>query len=235
MRLDQYLVGRHALYSRNKAQEMIKAGEVAVDGRIIMKPSFQVDGNDVKVVANDRYVSRAALKLKSFLPSLPFDISGCEALDIGASTGGFTQVLLEEGALHVVAVDVGRDQLHPKLKDDSRVTSVEKTDIRKYEAKKKFDIVVSDVSFISLLHILEEIDRLASRWIIVLFKPQFEVGREVKRDKNGVVNDKKAIERAMLKFEDACRVRRWELTAKEASSLSGKEGNIEYCYCFRKN
>ena len=235
MRLDQYLVVHHVIYSRNKAQETIKAGKVTVDGQVVWKPSFQVDGHAVAVEANDTYVSRSALKLKSFLPALPFEITGHEALDIGASTGGFTQILLEEGASHVVAVDVGTDQLHPSLQDDLRVTSIQKTDIRNYEAEKKFDIVVSDVSFISLLHILEAIDRLASKWIVVLFKPQFEVGREVKRDKNGVVKDKKAIEKAMLKFEDACMIRRWELKAKEASALSGKEGNIEYCYCFRKN
>ncbi len=214
---------------------MIKASLVMVDARIVTKPSFEIEEQVISIEESKQYVSRAALKLKDFLPILHFKIEGCETLDIGASTGGFTQILLEEGAAHVTAVDVGTDQLHPSIRSDERVTSIEQMDIRHYDPKRTFEVVVSDVSFISLLHILEDIDRLASRWIILLFKPQFEVGREVKRDKNGVVKDKKAIAKAMQIFEDACSVRAWELDAKEASALSGKEGNIEYCYCFRKD
>ncbi len=235
MRLDQYLVKHHGLYSRNKAQEMIKASLVTVDAKIVTKVSFAIEEHVVSIEQSKQYVSRAALKLKDFLPILPFKIEGSEALDIGASTGGFTQVLLEEGAAHVTAVDVGTDQLHPLLRSDGRVTSIEQMDIRHYDPNRTFEIVVSDVSFISLLHILEDIDRLSSRWVVLLFKPQFEVGREVKRDKNGVVKDKKAIAKAMQRFEDACSVCEWELDTMEASALSGKEGNIEYCYCFRKD
>lgn len=235
MRLDQYLVKYHGLYSRNKAQEMIKASLITVDGKIVTKASFAIVEQVVSIEESKQYVSRAAVKLKDFLPILPFKVEGDEALDIGASTGGFTQILLEEGAVHVTAVDVGTDQLHPMLRSDDRVTSIEQMDVRHYDPKRTFEVVVSDVSFISLLHILEDIDRLSSRWIVLLFKPQFEVGREVRRDKNGVVKDKKAIAKAMQTFEDACSLREWELDAKEASALSGKEGNIEYCYCFRKD
>ena len=231
MRLDHSLVKHHGLFSRNKAQELIRAGKVSVDGKVVSKPSFQVNDNSIAIEKSAMYVSRAAMKLKGFLPDLPF----ADALDIGSSTGGFTEVLLEEGAVHVCAVDVGSDQLHPTLLKNPKVESIENTDIRKYDPEKRFDLVVSDVSFISLLHILDDVDRLASRWIILLFKPQFEVGREARRDRNGVVQDQKAIDKAMLKFEDACMVLQWELTAKERSKLSGKEGNVEYCYCFRKN
>ncbi len=93
---------------------------------------------------------------------------------------------------------------------------------------------MSDVSFISLLYILDDVDRLADQKIILLFKPQFEVGREAKRDKNGVVLDKKAILKAMLKFEDACKLKGWKLIVKSPSKLTGKEGNLEYCYYFEK-
>jgi 23S rRNA (cytidine1920-2'-O)/16S rRNA (cytidine1409-2'-O)-methyltransferase len=234
MRLDQYLVEHCGLFSRNKAQELVKAGKVRVAGTVVTKPSHKVGDEPVEIEQTEMYVSRAAQKLKGFLPRLPFSPGGMDALDIGASTGGFTQVLLEQGAAHVDAVDVGSQQLHPDLRSDARVTSIENMDIRKFEPGRRYELVVSDVSFISLLNILEDVDRLASEWIILLFKPQFEVGREVKRDRNGVIRDDKAVMRAMLRFEDACMVRGWQLVAREASKLLGKEGNIEYCYCYKK-
>ncbi len=235
LRLDQYLVEHHGIYSRNKAQELIKAGKVSINGKVLTKPAFKVTKETVEVEETDMYVSRAAWKLKGFLPELPFDVQGMEVVDIGASTGGFTQILLEKGAAHVYAVDVGSEQLHPILRKDSRITSIENTDIRDYDPERTFDLLVSDVSFISLLHILDDVDRLAEKWIILLFKPQFEVGREVKRDKHGVVLDKKAIEKAKIRFEDAASLLKWELIAMAPSKLSGKEGNSEFCYCFRKD
>ena len=235
MRLDQYLAEREGLLSRNKAQELIKAGKVRVGGKVVTKPSCPVGGEKVELESEQMYVSRSAWKLKGFLGELPFSPEGMDALDIGASTGGFTQVLLEAGAAHVCAVDVGSHQLHATLREDPRVESVEQTDIRRFMPQRQFELVVSDVSFISLLNILDEVQRLASKWIVLLFKPQFEVGREVKRDRNGVVKDQKAIMRAMQKFEDACALLRWQTVAKAPSKLLGKEGNIEYCYCFRKD
>ncbi|WP_366722913.1 SAM-dependent methyltransferase, partial [Sulfurimonas sp. RIFOXYB12_FULL_35_9] len=134
----------------------------------------------------------------------------------------------------VTAVDVGRNQLHASLKNDSRVHSYEECDIREFKSDKEFDVVVSDVAFISLLNILDDVDRLSKKNIILLFKPQFEVGREAKRDKNGVVTDEKAVLQAMIKFEDACSLKGWKLVLKSPSKLTGKEGNLEYCYCFEK-
>ncbi len=235
MRLDQYLVEQCGIFSRNKAQELIKAGKVTVGTKVIKKPAFQVDDETVSVAEGDHYVSRAAWKLRGFLKEIELDVQQMEALDVGASTGGFTQVLLENGAEHVYAVDVGSDQLHPSLRNDERVTSIENTDIRDYDPERTFELVVSDVSFISLMHILESIDALASRHIILLFKPQFEVGREIKRDKKGVVTDHKAIDKAMIRFEDAASLQGWDLKLKSPSVLSGKEGNIEYCYYFEKH
>ncbi len=235
MRLDQYLVEKGFVDSRNKAQALIKEGSVRVNSKIIKKSSLKIDGERVGVDTKKVYVSRAAMKLKGFLPELPFEIKGIRILDIGASTGGFTEVLLEFGADHVDAVDVGSNQLHVNLREDSRVTSVENMDIRKFTCKTSYDLVVSDVSFISLLNIIDDVDRLAGEWIILLFKPQFEVGREIKRDRNGVIKDEKAIAKAMLKFEDACLLKGWDFIAKNEANIRGKEGNIEYCYCYKKH
>ena len=235
IRLDHYLVENNLAQSRTKAQTLIKKGYVHVNSKVVLKSAYKLDENDeIFVQEHENYVSRAAYKLSAFLEELQLDLTSKTALDIGASTGGFTQVLLKAGVSHVSAVDVGRDQLHKSLKSESRVVSYESCDIRKFESETKFDIVVSDVSFISLLYILDDVERLANEKIILLFKPQFEVGREAKRDKNGVVLDEKAILKAMLKFEDACKLKGWQLILKSPSKLTGKEGNLEYCYCFTK-
>ncbi len=235
MRLDHYLVAKKLVESRTKAQHLIKEGYVRVDANVVHKPSFRITDEEVSIDDVRVYVSRSAKKLKHFLPELPFGVKGMHTLDIGASTGGFTEVLLEYGAAHVDAVDVGRDQLHPRLRDDARVHAIESTDIRQFTCKMPYDLVVSDVSFISLLLLLDDIDRLAKEWIVLLFKPQFEVGREVKRDRNGVIQDVKAVAKAMQRFEDACTLQGWKLIAKKEASIKGKEGNLEYCYCYTRS
>ncbi|MCF6310229.1 MAG: TlyA family RNA methyltransferase [Sulfurimonas sp.] len=235
MRLDNYLVENSLVQSRNKAQALIKEGLVSVNGKVILKSSLKIEANDnVHVKEHKEYVSRSAFKLSAFLDELSLHVEGKVALDIGSSTGGFTQVLLEYGAAEVTAVDVGKEQLHVSLRNDNRIHSFESCDIRDFKSDKKFDIVVSDVAFISLLNILDNVDRLATKTIILLFKPQFEVGREAKRDNNGVVTDEKAILMAMIKFEDACKLKGWKRVLKSPSQLTGKEGNLEYCYCFGK-
>lgn len=236
MRLDSYLVEKSLVSSRTKATELIKNGSVSVDKKIIKKSSFVVsDDMVVEVVDTQIYVSRSALKLKGFLPYLPWDLDGLDALDIGSSAGGFTQVLLENGVKSVSCVDVGSNQLHDIIRNDKRVNVFENTDIRKFNSEIVFDIVVCDVSFISLSHIIDDIDRLASKYIVVLFKPQFEVGREAKRDKNGVVKDESAITKAMIRFEDMCTLKGWKLIAKEEAIITGKEGNMEICYGYIKD
>lgn len=233
-RIDNYLVENKFTDSRNKAQALIKNALVTVNEKVVLKSSFKVeDCDEVCVAEHENYVSRAAYKLKSFLEELALNIEAMVCLDIGSSTGGFTQVLLENNVLEVSAVDVGRAQLHTSLREDSRVHSYESCDIRKFQSEKKFDLIVSDVSFISLLNILDDVERLANKHIILLFKPQFEVGREAKRDNNGVVLDEKVIQDAMLRFEEACRLKNWELMVKSPSQLTGKEGNLEYCYYFK--
>ncbi len=235
IRLDQYLVENNLVDSRNKAQQLIKDSKVSVDNKVITKPSFKVSDERIKLDDDHVYVSRAAYKLKNFLPLLPFDVKGMNALDIGSSTGGFTEVLLLNDVNSVTSVDVGSSQLHEKLLSDERVRSIENQDIREFKSEKPFDLITCDVSFISLHHILESINTLSSKYMILLFKPQFEVGKDIKRDKNGVVTDKKAIAAAMLKFEDTCTLMGWNKLLMEASSITGKEGNVEYCYCYEKS
>lgn len=235
MRLDSYLVEQGFVESRTKAQQLIKEHAVSVEGKIVDKVSFDVaEGMEVVLADTEIYVSRAAIKLKGFLPYTEWEIKGLRALDIGSSTGGFTQILLEEGVSSVTCVDVGSDQLHPSLRSDPRVSVHENTDIRSFTSEVPYDLVTCDVAFIPLELILESIDSLASKYIVLLFKPQFQVGREIKRDKNGVVKDDKAIGKAMIRFEDTCTLMGWKLIAKEVAHISGKEGNQEICYGFIK-
>lgn len=235
MRLDLYLLEHKLVHSRNKAQELIKEGVVVVDSVVVTKSSYKVAPQQTVLLQEHKnYVSRAAYKLLHFLEQLSLDLNGRKALDIGASTGGFTQVLLEAGVAEVSAVDVGRDQLHYTIKSDPRVHSYESCDIRNFVSEDLFDLIVSDVSFISLHHILGDVDRLAKSDIILLFKPQFEVGKDVKRDKNGVVSDQKAIQNAKELFEKATQKLGWKLLKQAPSEITGKEGNLEYCYYFTK-
>lgn len=207
---------------------------MVVDGKIIQKPSFDVlETMQVDVQVEKLYVGRAAYKLSNFLVEHPVDIQGKVALDIGASTGGFTQVLLEHEVTQVVAVDVGSDQLHETLRNDDRVQCIEHQDIRTFEHP-PFEVVTCDVAFISLHQILPAIDRLSCKDIIVLFKPQFEVGKTIKRNKLGVVQDQKAINIAMSRFEDACHILGWKQNIVTESKIEGKEGNREIFYHYSK-
>jgi len=235
LRLDEAIVNRGLLDSRNKAKEQIKKSKVKVNGKLITKPSYKVGLEDkIEILENNVYVSRAAWKLKNYLERYNIDFKEKTVLDVGSSTGGFSEVSLEKGAKKVVCVDVGSNQLHPKIKNHSKVESYENTDIRDFDYPEKFDIVVSDVSFISLLKVIKKIDELAKSDIILLFKPQFEVGKDVKRDKKGVVTDTEAVKKARENFEKETRKLGWKLKRSEESSVKGKEGNIEYIYHFVK-
>ena len=233
-RLDAFLFENDFTQSRNKAKELILNAEVLVDGKITTKASTLIDSQKVKIVSAHQYVSRAGDKLKNFLMAHPIMIEGKRCLDIGSSTGGFIEVLLEYGASEVLGVDVGSDQLHPTLRKDTRVISVENCDIRDYVSRKPFSLVTCDVSFVGSEHILPSVDRLSAGDIIMLFKPQFEVGRAVKRDRKGVVKDAEAIISAQKIFEAHFLQFDWELQTKETSKIKGKEGNVEIFYHFRK-
>lgn len=237
MRLDSAIVNRGLLDSRNRAQEAIKNGSVILNGEVVKKPSIKVkDSDEISISGDNLFVSRSAMKLEGFLRSIELDIKDKVALDIGSSTGGFTQVLLNRGVKSVDAVDVGTNQLHKSLREDKRVRVFEQTDIREFFIGYRYDLIVSDVSFISLNLILPYIDKLAKNEadIILLFKPQFEVGKDAKRDKKGVVIDKSAIKEAKDRFLNNALALGWHLIESADSIIAGKEGNIERVYYFKK-
>ncbi|MDN5102833.1 TlyA family RNA methyltransferase [Aliarcobacter butzleri] len=236
MRLDMYLTTNFNIQSRNKATELIKSNKVKCDGEIITKPSFNVlDFHKIELLEDDFYVSRAAYKLKFFLQELKnFDLKDKNALDIGSSTGGFTQILLENEIKKVTCVDVGTNQLHERIKYNDKISFFENTDIRNFESDEIFDIVTCDVSFISILNIIDAINTLASKDIIILFKPQFEVGSNVKRDKKGIVKDNNAIQKARDNFLNKTNILNWTLKYSNISKLQGKDGNVEEFFYFSK-
>lgn len=235
MRLDSYLFEKGFAQSRNKAAELIKEGSVWVNGKVERKSSVEIGDDDtVDVEKITQYVSRAGLKLRGFINELSLHVKGADVLDIGSSTGGFVQVWLEEDVKSVTAVDVGSEQLHPTLKVDNRIILHENSDIRLFNPNRTYDMVSCDVSFIGIGALLEHIHRLAKSEIIILFKPQFEVGKEVKRTTKGVVKDGSAIIRAQNQFEAQATTLGWKLIEKRESLLKGKEGNVETFYYFKQ-
>ncbi len=223
--------------SRNKAAELILGGKILLNGAVCDKPSFKASPGDEILLTDEIYVGRGALKLKTFLQNFALEecVRGKEALDVGASTGGFTQILLANGAKSVTCVDVGTNQLDPALKADTRVKFYENTDVREFRGW-KFSLITCDVSFISLLEILPALNENAANGalIIALFKPQFEVGREAKRNKKGVVTDAKDVKAARAKFELAASRLGWILEISALCEIKGKEGNAEFFYAFNK-
>lgn len=235
MRLDLHLTKNFNIQSRNKANELIKASKVKVNNKIISKASFIVeDYMNIELLEEDFYVSRAAYKLKYFLDEIKIELKNKITLDIGSSTGGFTQILLENNVKKVVCVDVGSNQLHKIIKSDKRIEFFENCDIRDFKSEIYFDIVTCDVSFISILNIIESINSLNFKKIIILFKPQFEVGINVKRDKKGVVKDKLAIQKAKENFIAKTLELKWKLQRNSISKLQGKDGNNEELFYFSK-
>lgn len=235
IRLDIYLTTHHNIQSRNKANELIKNKKIKIDGVIITKPSFKIEESmEIKILQEQFYVSRSAYKLKYFLDEIDISLQNKNAIDIGSSTGGFTQILLENNIKNITCIDVGSNQLHKTIKDDDRLNIFENTDIRKFIPNKRFDIVTCDVSFISILNILEDIDRLANQDIIILYKPQYEVGINIKRDRAGVVQDKLAIKEKREIFIAETSKLGWNLIYSSLSKITGKEGNIEELFYFHK-
>ncbi|WP_306528531.1 SAM-dependent methyltransferase [Campylobacter sp.] len=162
------------------------------------------------------------------------NLAGADVLDVGSSTGGFVQILLQRGAKSVTALDVGSSQLSEILRRDPRVIVRENTDIREFASEKKFDLITCDVSFISLNLILKSLASLAKSALIVLFKPQFEVGAEIKRNKKGVLKDEKAVRAARAKFEQLCAELGLATLHASACKITGKEGNREFFYLLKR-
>lgn len=236
MRLDIYLTKHFDIQSRNKSTELIKDKKVKVNNEIITKSSFKVQSTmTIEIIEDEFYVSRSAKKLKYFLEEISIKLENKNCLDIGSSTGGFTQVLLEHNVKNIICVDVGSNQLHDSIKNNKKIIKKENTDIREFKSEHKFEVITCDVSFISMLNIMSNINNLASEDIIILFKPQFEVGSNVKRNQAGVVMDNKAIKIARDKFLKESTILQWHLVYCNVSKVHGKNGNIEELFYFKKN
>jgi len=235
MRLDKYITEKFDIQSRNKASELIKAGKVLVNNKLIKKTSYDIVGDEQITLNEEEFlVSRSAYKLKYFLEDNNIKVKDKIAIDIGSSTGGFTQILLNNNTKQVTCVDVGTNQLHSSIKNDPRIIIAENTDIRKFNSSTKYELITCDVSFISILNILDDINRLSSKEIIILYKPQFEVGKDVKRDNNGVVLDTKAMKVERENFLQETEKLNWKLQIANESKLAGKSGNIEELFYFTK-
>ncbi|WP_233704106.1 23S rRNA (cytidine-2'-O)-methyltransferase TlyA [Helicobacter mesocricetorum] len=232
MRLDIACVQRGFFESRNKAQVAIKKGLISVNKALMLKPSLEVSlCDEITLKETRKFVSRAGEKLFYFFSNHFFDIEGFTALDIGSSTGGFTQVLLQQGVKAVYCVDVGSYQLHNTLKNNPKIQLFEKTDIRDFVAispLRVYDIVVCDVSFISIFSIFKSFKDFIGRWLILLFKPQFEVGRSTKRNKKGVVIEKEVIQQSLKAMLEFLKDNGLEIRICEKSIIKGREGNEEF-------
>lgn len=235
MRLDQELVLRNLYPSRTKAVAAINAGLVLVNGIIAKKPSqIVLNSDDVSGGVLPYSVGRGSLKLAHALDY--FNVSPCDmvCLDVGASTGGFTQELLSRGAKRVYAVDVGTNQLADELRSDSRVVSLEKTDIRDLSPISPVDLIVIDVSFISLTNIIEFFGQWGAKTVIALIKPQFEVPRNIAAKFNGIIKSedwhKYSINRVVESFQEYG----FKNIGITPSPIHGGSGNTEFLGCFVK-
>lgn len=235
MRLDSALVARGLVDSRTKAHRRIRAGDVLVGGSAVTKPSVDVsDDATLEIIGSPDYVGRGALKLLAALDAWELDPTGGSALDIGASTGGFTQVLLERGASRVVALDVGHGQLHPDIRDDPRVDVREGINVRELTASwwereigARPELITCDVSFISLTQIIPVVvAAVGTREWVALIKPQFEVGKGGVKD--GIVQRAELREEAIRSVLECASREGLGIGGLMASPITGESGNQEY-------
>jgi 23S rRNA (cytidine1920-2'-O)/16S rRNA (cytidine1409-2'-O)-methyltransferase len=231
-RLDQLLVIKGLVSSRSQAESWIGLGKVTVDGRTATKAGqFVGPSADVQLEATEQYVSRAGLKLASVAKLLGIEFKNKTVLDVGSSTGGFTDYALQHGADKVIAVDVGTDQLHSSLHGHEKIELHEKTDIRDFATDTHIDIVVIDVSFISLREILPSVARIAPKaQVVAMVKPQFEAGRH-QVNKGVIKND--AIRRQILKDFEAWSKDLFTIIDKRDSEVAGTKGNRERFYLLK--
>lgn len=240
MRLDVYLTEKGICRSRSAAQQLINLGGVAVNGRIVAKNSLEIAESDkveIEELKLPKYVGRGGQKLEKALELWAITLDGKTCLDIGASTGGFTDCMLQSGAARVWAVDVGSAQLAEKLRSDPRVISLENTDIRDFEFPDgtAADFVGADVSFISLKLILPHIYRLlkSGGTAVTLIKPQFEAGRK-NLNKKGIVRSESARQRSVAEITEYAVQCGFSVIGTSQSPITGGDGNIEYLLALKK-
>lgn len=231
-RLDVVLASRGMTNSRSQSESWIKLGKVTVDGQVITKPGHFVRADaEIKLNADVQYVSRAGLKLASVAKIMKMDFRDKVVLDVGSSTGGFTDYSLKNGAKKVYAVDVGTDQLHPSLRRDKRIELHEKTDIRDFYIKHETpDIIVIDVSFISLREVLPHLaNHLSNKstQVAAMLKPQFEAGKD--QTNKGVIKNE-AMRRQILRDFEQWAKQYFVIVDKRDSDVAGAKGNQERFY-----
>ncbi len=232
-RLDTYLVDRRLVGSRTKAQDLIKANGVLVNSIVVNKPNYIIKDNDqVTVVSINSYVSRAAYKLEHALKEFNIDLTNKVVLDIGSSTGGFTQICLLNNANHIYAIDVGTNQMNKTLSDNKKISLFENTDFRNIERNifnKKIDFVCCDVSFISMTKIIDKLIELFDYQYsgIFLIKPQYEQDNKIKNFK-GIVSDEKLHEKAKSKIKQYFEKNNYVVLGLCPSPITGRKGNKEY-------
>ena len=233
-RLDKAMVARHMVASRSAAENWIRLGKVEVNGTVVTKTGALVEEADTVVIkTTERYVSRAGLKLASVAAAFGLEFQGKTVLDIGSSTGGFTDYALQHRAKKVFAVDVGTDQLHPRLRHEARIELHEKTDIRSFQTDEHIDIIVGDVSFISLREILPHVAKCcmnAETLLIAMVKPQFEAGRH--QVHKGVIKNDKVRRQILTDFETWAK-QYFVIIHKKDSEVAGSKGNLERFYMLR--
>ncbi|MFQ5557653.1 MAG: TlyA family RNA methyltransferase [Acidimicrobiales bacterium] len=234
-RLDVELVRRGLAASRTAATRLVAEGRVTVSGAPATRPSRLVHPGEALEVAGDgqRYVSRGGLKLEAALSGFGIDVVATRVIDVGASTGGFTDCVLQRGAREVVAIDVGRNQLHERLRADPRVTSIEKTNVRGVDPEAvggPADLVVADLSFISVRTVVDRLVALSvpGGHIVVLVKPQFEAGRAEADRAKGVIRDPAVWERTLLEVASALVGAGAAIMGVMVSPIRGASGNVEF-------
>ena len=234
-RLDNTLVKRNLISSRTRAIYEIKNGNVLVNDKVIVKPSKIVKDEDNIIIKNKlNYVSKGALKLVKAIDKFNIILKNKVLLDIGSSTGGFTDVALRNDIKKVIAVDVGKDQFNEKLKEDKRVELYEQTDIRSFTPKEKVDIVTIDISFISVLKIIDKLKEISPSEILLLIKPQFECGKEISDKYKGIPLDKSVHYNVINNIINSFNKEGFYIQNLTYSPIRGGSGNIEYLGYFSK-
>lgn len=237
MRLDVLITEKKLTKSRAVAVDLIKGGLVRVNGEIMTKPAKEYGPDtNIEIIEQPKYVGRGGLKLEKALAEFQVDPTDLTVLDVGSSTGGFTDCLLQGGAKKVYAVDVGTDQLDLKLKTDPRVISLEKTDIRKISTLPEMaDLAVIDVSFISLELVLPKVADLLKEKskIIALIKPQFE-SANIDKNKSGIVKNDQIREKVLEKIINFCTQNKLTVLNTIKSPILGGDGNMEYLILLQK-
>lgn len=234
LRLDQLVANLGLTTSRSQAESFIKLGQVKVNGKIVTKPGALVfETDEILSIISSQYVSRAGLKLASVANKLDLDFHGKTVLDIGSSTGGFTDYALKHGAKKVIAVEIGTNQLHPSLRGNTKIELHEKTDIRDFNTAQQIDLILADVSFISLREILPFAKKFCQKntLLAVMVKPQFEAAYENLKHKGVIKNDR--IRREILKSFETWAMQRFTIIGKADSDIAGAKGNRERFYLLR--